>query len=613
MRHLTIKDHIFESQLFLGRTVAAVALVLILTAVLISRLIYLQIISHEHYTTRSEDNRVKVVPLPPTRGLIYDRNGVLLAENLPSYSLEVIPEQAGDIEKQIEALREVVEIRDVDLERFRRQFRQKRRFEGIPLRFRLSEEEVARFAVNRHRFTGVDIVARLSRHYPMGETLVHAVGYVGRISEKDLADLDERAYSGTSHIGKIGVEKSYERALHGEVAFQPVEINAQGRTLRALEKAAPTPGDDLFLTIDASLQKVAAEALGEFRGSVVAVDPNNGDILAFVSNPGYDPNPFVNGIEPRAYNKLRKSKARPLFNRALRGQYPPGSTLKPFVGLAGLEYGVKTPSHKVFCPGYFTLPGDERKYRDWKRTGHGPMDLELSLAQSCDVYYYELALQLGIDRIHTYLAQFGFGERSGVDVGGETSGLLPSKEWKRRARNLPWFPGETLITGIGQGFTLTSPLQLAAATGVLGTYGERFQPRIVRALRQAGQGTPEEMKPNRLDPVTIHNRGHWQEVIKGMVHVVHGPRGTARAAGADAKYRFAGKTGTAQVFGLGEEEEYEADKIAAHLRDHSLFVAFGPVKEPRIAVAVIAENGGSGSKVAAPIARKVLDHYLLDE
>ena len=613
MRHLTIKDHIFESQLFLGRAVAAVALVLILIAVLLSRLIYLQIISHEHYTTRSEDNRVKVVPLPPTRGLIYDRHGVLLAENLPSYSLEVVPEQAGDIEKSIDALREVVEIRDVDLARFRKQFRQKRRFEGIPLRFRLSDEEVARFAVNRHRFTGVDIVARLSRHYPMGETLVHAVGYVGRISEKDLERIDERAYSGTTHIGKIGVEKSYERALHGEVAFQPVEINAQGRTLRVLERAAPTPGDDLFLTLDAGLQKVAADALGEYRGSVVAVNPNNGDVLAFVSNPGYDPNPFVNGIEPRAYNKLRKSKSRPLFNRALRGQYPPGSTLKPFVGLAGLEYGIQNHKHRVFCPGYFSLPGDERKYRDWKRTGHGPVDLELSLAQSCDVYYYELALDLGIDRIHRYLDQFGFGARTGLDIGGETTGLLPSRDWKRRARNLPWFPGETLITGIGQGFTLTSPLQLASGIGVLGTYGKRFQPRVVRALRRAGQGAPQELAPKRLESVPIHNPDHWREVIKGMIHVVHGPRGTARQAAVGAKYRFAGKTGTAQVFGLGEEEEYEADKIAAHLRDHSLFVAFGPSKNPKIAVAVIAENGGSGSKVAAPIARKVLDHHLIGQ
>ncbi|GAB6041294.1 penicillin-binding protein 2 [Endothiovibrio diazotrophicus] len=613
MRHLTIKDHLFESQLFLGRTVAAVALVVVMIAVLVSRLIYLQIISHEHYITRSEDNRVKVVPLPPTRGLIYDRNGVLLAENLPAYSLEVIPEQAGDIEETIAKLRKVVEIRDADLERFRKQFHQKRRFEGIPLRFRLSDEEVARFAINRHRFPGVDIVARLARHYPLGETLVHAVGYVGRISERDLAGLDERAYSGTTHIGKIGVEKSYEKALHGEVAFQPVEINAQGRTLRALERAAPVPGDDLYLTVDASLQKAAADALGDYRGSIVAIDPNNGDVLAFVSNPGYDPNLFVNGIEPRAYNVLRKSKSRPLFNRALRGQYPPGSTLKPFVGLAGLEYGVLTASHKVFCPGYFSLPGDERRYRDWKRSGHGPVDLEMALAQSCDVYFYELALHLGIERIHSYLAQFGFGERSGIDIGGETTGLLPSKEWKRRARKLPWFPGETLITGIGQGFTLTSPLQLAAATGVLGTYGKRFQPRIVRALRHAGQGAPQSLQPKELAPVPISDREHWDDVISGMVHVVHGPRGTARRVGAGAKYRFAGKTGTAQVFGLGEEEEYEADKIAAHLRDHSLFIAFGPVETPRIAVAVIAENGGSGSHVAAPIARKVLDHYLVKE
>ncbi len=611
MRHLNIKDHIRESQLFLGRTVASVVLVILMIGLLLSRLIYLQIISHDHYTTRSHDNRVKVVPLPPTRGLIYDRNGVLLAENLPSYSLEVTPEQAGDIENTIDALREVVEIRDVDLERFRRQFRQMRRFEGIPLRFRLSEEEVSRFAVNRHRFPGVDIVARLSRHYPLGELTAHVVGYVGRISERDLERLDARAYSGTSHIGKTGVERSFEDQLHGEVAFQPVEINAQGRTLRVLERASPQPGSDLVLTIDVRLQKIANDALAEHHGSVVAIDPNNGDLLAFVSQPGFDPNPFVNGIEADAYARLRDSRAEPLFNRALRGQYPPGSTLKPFVGLAGLEYGLRTVTKKTYCPGFYTLPGDDHRYRDWKRGGHGSMDLELAIAQSCDVYFYDLALDLGIDRMHSYLGQFGFGEQTGIDIHGETGGLLPSREWKQALRNLPWFPGETLITGIGQGFTVTSPLQLAAATASLSTYGKRFQPRLVQAIRETGSEGISILEPVDLPPIPIVLRENWRQVIEGMIHVVHGPRGTARRTGADAEYRFAGKTGTAQVVGIRQEEEYDESKLAAHLHDHSLFIAFAPVEEPKIAVAVVAENGGSGSRVAAPIARTVIDADLL--
>ena len=605
-----LKDHLFESRLITNRAILLLVLGGFLLTILLVRLLYLQVVSHEHFTTLSEDNRVKLQPLPPNRGLIYDRNGILLAENLPSYRLEITPEQIDDMGTTLSALEDIIEIRDIDRNRFEKLLGRKPRFEAIPLRFHLNDEEVARFSVNRHRFPGVDITAGLARHYPQGPLAVHALGYVGRIDEKALKILDSSNYRGTTHVGKNGIEKTYEELLHGKVGLQQVEITAQGRIIRVLNRTPPVSGHNLYLTLDSRVQAVAEQAFGDFSGTAIAIDPNNGDILAFVSLPTYDPNPFVNGIDYDDYAALRNDDKEPLFNRALRGQYPPGSTVKPFMGLAGLETGISSSHSRTYCPGFYRLPGKDRKYRDWKRTGHGTVDLNIAITQSCDVYFYDLAQSLGIDRIHDYLQHFGFGKATGIDIQGELSGLLPSKEWKRSHRDLPWFPGETIITGIGQGFFLVTPIQLATATAALANGGRMLQPNIVHADQEAESDDLVPHQPQLLETITINEQQHWDQVIAAMTDVVHSARGTARRIGEDSPYRIAGKTGTAQVFGLKEEEKYDAEAIAEKLRDHALFIAFAPLDEPKIAVAVIVENGGGGGSVAAPIARKIMDAYL---
>jgi penicillin-binding protein 2 len=615
-RHVTIKDYLFESHLFMQRSVQALFFASLLVGVLVVRLVYLQVLAHEHYITLSDDNRIKILPLPPNRGLIFDRNGLILADNLPSYRLELTAEQIRDMDATLNQLAELVEIRDIDRKRFDKLRQRTPPFKPVPLRFHLSDAEVARFAINRHRFPGVDIVAGLSRHYPHGTLGVHALGYVGRIDERDLQrieaseDIDPSDYSGTTHIGKVGIERTYEKTLHGRVGFRQVETNAEGRILRTLVRTPPVPGKNLYLTLDAELQNIAEQAFEGRSGSAVAIDPNNGDVLAFVSQPTYDPNLFVNGIDTETYQLLRDDDDQPLFNRALRGQYPPGSTLKPFVALGGLEQGITSSHANTFCPGFYQLPGKERRYRDWKRSGHGTVDLNSAIAESCDVYFYDLALSMGIDRLHDFLSLFGFGKRTGIDISGELPGLMPSRQWKRGARGQPWFPGETLITGIGQGFVLTTPLQLASSTAALATYGRRITPHIVASTQNYDDPELTPLPAAAEVDIPIEDRHHWDDVIAAMHDVVHGKRGTARRVGADAAYQFAGKTGTAQVFGLKEEEKYDAEKLAEKLRDHSLFVAFAPVDNPRIALGVVVENGGSGSAVAAPIARIILDKYL---
>jgi penicillin-binding protein 2 len=609
---LTLKDHFFESRLIMRRAIVLLVLGGILCLVLFGRLLYLQVIEHEHYRTLSEDNRVKLQPIPPNRGLVYDRNGILLAENLPSYRLEITPEQVDNMIATLDGLAKIIEIRESDRSRFEQLLARKPRFEAIPLLFNLSDTDVARFSVNRHRFPGVDITAGLARHYPHGALGAHALGYVGRIDEHALKELDTSNYRGTTHSGKIGVEKTYETLLHGTVGLQQVETTAQGRVLRVLNRQAPVSGRNLYLTLDSRIQRAAEAAFGDFSGSAIAIDPDNGDILAFVSLPTYDPNPFVNGIDHATYASLRENDRQPLFNRALRGQYPPGSTVKPFMGLAGLEQGVTTEHSSTYCPGYYTLPGNTRKYRDWKRTGHGTVNLNISITQSCDVYFYDLAQSLGIDNIHSYLSNFGFGRSTGVDILGELAGLLPSREWKRRRYDQPWFPGETIITGIGQGFFLVTPLQLAVATAALANGGRMLQPNIVYAEQAAGTQALMPHSPRVLETITINQQHHWDTVIKSMIDVVHSQRGTARSIGIDSPYQIAGKTGTAQVFGLKEEEKYVAKDIDEKLRDHALFIAFAPVEDPKIAVAVIVENGGGGGSVAAPIGRQILDAYLLE-
>ena len=611
-RQITLKDYFFESRLVINRAIMLLVAGGLLLAVLLTRLFYLQVLAHEHFTTLSEDNRVKLQPIAPTRGLIYDRNGILLAENLPSYRLEITPEQVDDMYATLGALAEIIEIRDIDRSRFEKLLTRKPRFEAIPLRFHLRDEEVARFSVNRHRFPGVDIAAGLSRHYPHGSLAVHALGYVGRIDEKALQELDSSDYRGTSHIGKIGIEKTYESMLHGKVGLQHVETTAQGRVIRVLSRTPPVSGRNLYLTIDSRVQAAAEKAFSGYTGSAIAIDPNNGDILAFVSQPTYNPNAFVNGIEFDDYAALRDNDKQPLFNRAMRGQYPPGSTIKPFVGLAGLEEGIITRHSSTYCPGFYSLPGNTRKFRDWKRTGHGTVDLHKSIVQSCDVYYYDLALSLGIDRIHDCLKNFGFGQASGIDIQGELSGLLPSRTWKRARRDQPWFPGETLITGIGQGFFLVTPIQLATATAALANGGRLLQPNIVYAEQEANSDDLLPHQPRIRDTITIIEQQHWDDIVEAMTDVVHSARGTARRIGEDSPWMIAGKTGTAQVYGLKQEEKYDAEAIPEELRDHALFIAFAPVDAPKIAVAVIIEHGGGGGSVAAPVARAILDAYLQD-
>ena len=601
------KDYSGESRLFAERAVVAGVLVLAALLLLVARLAHLQIESHRHFSTLSRDNRVQLEPLPPTRGLIYDANGILLADNYPSYSLEITPEKVEDLDTTIAELKALIAIGEKDLKRFARMRTQRRRFEGVPIRTGLDQDEVARIAVNGHRFAGVDIRAQLLRSYPLGEYTAHVLGYVGRINEEELKRIDVSDYAGTDYIGKAGVEKAYEDILHGSVGHQQVEVNARGQVLRVLQSQPPEAGRDLKLFLDIRLQQEAAAALGEHRGAVVAIDPRSGGVLALVSNPSFDPNLFVEGIGSADYHALRDSPDKPLFDRAIRGQYPPGSTVKPFVALGGLETGTTGLTETKWCPGFYQLPGNAHKYRCWKRWGHGSVALEKAIVQSCDVYFYRLSHDMGIDRLHDFLSGFGFGERTGVDIAGELGGLLPSREWKRRVRNQPWFPGETLIMGIGQGSYLATPLQLAAATAALAARGRFVQPRVVRATEVPGSEAEREI-PAVVRQLTLSAR-NLDAVIESMRKVVESERGTARRIRTDA-YSIAGKTGTAQVFTLRQKERYRESEIAEHMRDHALFVAFAPVEDPRIAVAVIVENGGHGGSTAAPVARQVMDAYL---
>ena len=528
---VTLKDINKESALLRSRILAACVLVVVLFAVLLGRLVQLQVVEHGYFQTLSNDNRVKIVPVAPTRGLIFDRNGVVLAQNTPSFSLEVVLEDVPDLEQTIDALKAIIDISERDEQRFQRLRSKTRRFESIELRARLTEEEVARFAVNRYRFPGVDVKARLTRDYPLGSLGVHALGYVGRLSERDLQEVDTANYRGTTHYGKTGAEEAYEQVLHGRVGYQHVETNAEGRTLRVLKREDPVPGANLYLSIDASLQAVAESAFVGESGALVAIEPATGDVLAFVSMPGYDPNAFVDGIAPGTYKALLNSPDRPLFNRALAGRYPPGSTVKPFFGLASKELGTGLASKHIWCPGWYRLQGSTHKYRDWKKHGHGRVNLHDAITQSCDVYFYELALELGIDRMHEFMVDFGFGKTTGIDLTGESAGLMPSRDWKRNVRNQPWYPGETLITGIGQGFVLATPLQLAAATSTLGMRGLQIKPSLGLAVQDPSTGTTTVLSTAEAASMPQNDASNWEDIIAAMVGVVHGPRGTARRIG----------------------------------------------------------------------------------
>lgn len=609
MASVEFKDYQRENRQFTARALVGAVLVLVLLMVLVSRLVHLQILNHDHFTTLSRDNRVKVLPLPPTRGLIYDRNGILLAGNRPAYSLEITPEQVTDLDGTLAALGQVIDISEADVERFNKLRRRRRRFDSIPIRSNLNQVETARFAVQQHRFPGVAIQARLLRYYPHGELTAHVLGYVGRISQSDIDQRDLSEYAGTSHIGKTGLEKTYEKILHGKVGLQNTEVNAVGRRVRVLEHQEPTPGRDLHLHLDIRLQAIAHAAFGENNGSLVAIDVNNGGVLALLSKPGFDPNPFVDGISVKAFRALQTDRNKPLFNRSLRGQYPPGSTVKPFIGLGGLETHVVSSQETHFCPGYYQLPNNDHKYRDWKKTGHGRVDLDKAITESCDVYFYQLAHAMGIDQLHDYLSYFNFGQRTGIDLTGELPGLLPSREWKKRNKREPWYPGETLILGIGQGYFLTTPLQLAAATAALANNGSYLSPRVTATISERENNHPEPVIAT-VRPVPITDPDDWDKVHTAMLHVVEGAHGTARSI-RNKHYRIAGKTGTAQVFTVKQDEEYEKEKVSLKNRDHALFIAYAPADAPQIAVAVIVENGGHGGSGAAPIAKQVMDAYLL--
>lgn len=609
-----LRDQLQEKQLFTRRAILAGAGVLGLMGLLGGRMAQLQITGHQHYTTMSQANRVRLLPVPPNRGLIHDRNGVVFAENRPTYQVMVIPEQVKDLQRTLDGLAELIPLDEGEIARFHTQRQRSRRFDAIPLKFRLSEREVAVFATNRHRFPGVEVEARLTRVYPQGEHAVHAIGHVGRINEREMQIIDHSRYRGSTHIGKSGAELQFEDLLHGHSGVERVEANALGRIIRPLERLDPNPGNDVYLTIDSRLQRVAEEALGDWNGAIVAIDVRNGDVLALASRPMFDPNLFVHGIDRETFQELQSDPDRPLFNRAMRGQYPPGSTLKPFVALAGLENGVMAPEDRVFCPGHYSLPGVNHRWRCWQRRGHGHMNMQDSLVQSCDVYFYDLAYRLGIDRMQEYLGGFGFGSRTGSGMPGEMPGILPSREWKRAARGESWYHGETLITGIGQGYFLTTPMQLAHATAILARKGKCHPPRLIKRIHRNSNDHREDLPPEPEETFfTLQHERNWQRIVDSMVASVHGPRGTARSIAEDLEYRVAGKTGTAQVFSLGQDEKYDADEIEKRLRDHALFNCFAPADDPRIAVAVLVENGGSGGAVAAPIARQVMDAFMAME
>ena len=624
MSSVRIKDHHAEQRLFERRAIAAALIMVLALGAVITRLVWLQVIQYDYFVALSQGNRIRIEPIPPNRGLVLDRNGLPLATNAPSYQLELTREQVRDVDETLASLADLGLLERSDIPELKKSIGSRRVFDAVPIKLQLTDEELARFAARRHRYPGVEIRPRLTRYYPMGASSVHAIGYVGAISEEDKKRLDLDAYAGTSLTGKSGVERAYEHELHGRTGYQQLLVNAQGRRMDRIGNEAATlehkealAGNDLYLTIDQRVQQAAEEALRGHRASAVAIDPANGDIIAFVSTPSFDPNLFARGLSRADYATLIANPDRPMYDRALRGVYPPGSTVKPLMALAALEYGIVGPEETQFCRGQWRMPGVRRPWRDWKPGGHGHVDMRKALATSCDVYFYELANRMGIDRIHDYLQQFGLGQETGIDIGGERDGLLPSTEWKRTAFRRPeakiWFPGDTISVGIGQGYMTATPLQLAHATATIAAKGRRFKPRLVRAIRSAATGEMRELPPADLPSAQVKDAGAWDVAIGGMYDVANAPHGTARAAAAGTLYKMAGKSGTAQVFTVAANERMrKAGELAEHLRDHALFIAFAPVEDPKLAVAVVVENApGGGSAFAGPIARRILDVYLL--
>jgi len=604
-----------ELDRFRLRIFAAAALVLLGFGLLLSRLVYLQVIRHEELSTRAEANRIAVVPIVPNRGRIVDRNGVVLATNYTAYTLEITPSQVDDLETTINALAEIVDIQVRDRRRFKRQMEESKSFESLPIRNRLTDEELARFIAQRYRFPGVEVKARLFRNYPYGELGSHLIGYIGRINQaekqamEDWTDEEQANYRGTEYIGKLGLEQSYESELHGVTGFEEMETSAGGRAMRRLDSQPATPGNTLVLSIDIRLQGLVEQLYGDRRGALVAIDPRNGEVLAFVSKPTFDPNLFVDGIDAENWRELNESIDKPLLNRALRGTYPPGSTYKPYMALAALATGKRTPQQAISDPGYFWF--GNHKFRDDKEGGHGYVDMYRSIVQSCDTYYYMLASDLGVDTIAQQMAPFGFGQLTHVDLEGEVRGVLPSTEWKRRTYRKPeqqrWYAGETISLGIGQGYNAFTILQMSQAAATLAAAGQRHQPHLVREVTDVVTGAKRTVTSEPLAPVPIKPE-HFEVVRNALVGVNR--EGTSAAAFAGSAYVAAGKTGTAQVVGIKQNEKYSASKMAEHLRDHALFMAFAPAQNPTIAVALVVENAGFGGQSAAPIVRRVFDYWL---
>ncbi len=609
----TLRDQRAELNVFRARLTVAGLAALVAFGLLVARFVWLQVVQREHYHTLAEANRISVVPVVPNRGLILDRNGEVLAANYSAYTLEVTPGKVGNVERAIDELSQVIEVTPRDRRRFKRLQEESKNFESLPIRTRLTEEEVARFAVNRYRFPGFEIKARLFRSYPHGDIASHAVGYIGRINEADVRRIEAAGlatnYKGTDHIGKLGIEGAYEKELHGITGSEQVEIDAGGRAIRALSRSEPQSGNNLLVTLDIKLQRVAEEAFQDYRGALVALDPKTGDVLALVSRPGYDPNLFVDGIDPANWDALNNSPDKPLNNRALRGQYPPGSTIKPFMALAALTYGKRTPEYTISDPGQWMLPGVARPFRDWKKGGHGMVNLHRSIVVSCDTYYYGLANDLGVDAIHRFMTQFGFGSKTGVDIDGELPGLQPSSDWKWQRFKQKWYAGDTISVGIGQGYWLATPMQLATAVATLANGGTPVHPRLVRAVQDARTQKVRELPTRNGEPLALKPE-HVELVRAAMIDVTR-PGGTAVRAAQGAPYLVAGKTGTAQVVAMKAGEKYDEKRVHERLRDHALFIAYAPADDPKIALALLVENGGHGSSTAVPIAREVFDYYLL--
>ncbi|SFK89424.1 penicillin-binding protein 2 [Rhodanobacter glycinis] len=607
----SIKDHRSEGALFRRRALVGFALILLGLCALVSRYVYLQVARHDEFVTRSVNNRVKPRVLPPPRGLIYDRNGVLLADNVPAFRLEVVPEQVKDMKAMLAQLGMVVPLSQDDIDSFLKQVKQSRRFDSVPLKLHLTEDEIDRFAVNRWRFPGVDVVPYLTRNYPLGSLFAHVVGYVGRIDADDMKKLDEASYKGTTHVGRIGIERSYESVLHGTPGYELDEVNANGRVQRVLETHPPSPGKNLYLSIDARIQKAAEKAFDGRPGAAVAIDPRNGQVLAMVSVPTFDPNLFVDGISAADYHALLYGPDKPLFNRAISGVYPPGSTVKPLLALGGLELGLRTPEDTVLSTGVFYIPGQKRGYRDDRRGGFGTVNMKLAIMWSVNTYFYKLALDMGIDRFSKWMGRFGFGKPTGIDLDNEAAGVLPSRAWKSKHFRQPWYPGETVIAGIGQGYWAVTPLQLAHAIATLAGHGVPYAPRLVMSEQSGENNPPVPLVNPPTGPSLVTSEANWNTVEQGMQMVVNDPRGTGYGLGKGFPYTVAGKSGTAERYSR-TTDAYNTNKSTAYLasRHRAWFEMFAPAEHPRIAVAVVLESGAWGAADAGPIARKILDAWL---